>query len=58
VSRASEERANILHRLAEKSPDELAELAKQIPMRFQPIETVEDRIRRLLPYVWRGWVEL
>jgi hypothetical protein len=58
MSRAIEKRADILHRLAEKTPDQLAELAKQIPMRFSPQETLEERIKRLLPYVARGWVEL
>jgi hypothetical protein len=51
-------RTDILHRLAEKSADELAQLAKQIPMRFSARETLEERITRLVPYVARGWVEL
>jgi hypothetical protein len=41
VSRASEERASILRRLAEKSLDELAALALQIPLRFGAAETTE-----------------
>jgi hypothetical protein len=58
VSRTSSERASILRRLAEKSPDALDALALQIPLRFSAAETLEKRIARLLPYVARGWVEL
>ena len=58
MTRAVQTRANILHLLAEKSADELAELALQIPMRFSATETLEERIKRLLPYIERGWVEL
>jgi hypothetical protein len=58
ASSTERERRAIHRRLARKSLDELAQLAKQIPLRFSAAETLEDRITRLLPYVKRGWVEL
>jgi hypothetical protein len=36
-----EQQQNILQRLAEKTADQLAKLAKQVPMRFSPQETLE-----------------
>jgi hypothetical protein len=58
MTRTGQKRKRILHQLAEKSADELDALALQIPMRFSAAETKEERIERLLPYVWRGWIEL
>ena len=58
MTHTRQEREDILHRLAEKTADELAELAMQIPMRFSAAESLEDRITRLVPYVARGWVDL